>query len=66
VPARDDLMEAYEVSPAVNRVANDDARLIEPLPPGAAAQAASPAANAPRTAAKAKVSNKSSDEPTLF
>ena len=36
VPAPDDLVEAYEVSPAVNRVANDDARLIEPLPPGAA------------------------------
>jgi putative SOS response-associated peptidase YedK len=56
VPARDDLLEAYEVSPAVNRAANDDARLIEPLPPGAAQQ----------PAAKAKVPSKSSDEPTLF
>ncbi len=29
-PAPDDLLECYEVSPAVNRVAKDDARLIEP------------------------------------
>jgi hypothetical protein len=59
-------VEAYEVSSAVNRVANDDARLIEPLPPGPVAQAAPPAANAPLTAAKPKASNKRSDEPTLF
>lgn len=31
MPAREDLLEAYEISPAVNRVANDDARLIEPV-----------------------------------
>ncbi len=30
MPARDGLLAAYEVSPAVNRVANDDASLIEP------------------------------------
>jgi putative SOS response-associated peptidase YedK len=66
VPARDELVEAYEVSPAVNRVANDDARLIERLSPGTAAQAAPPAANAPRTAANPKASDKRSDEPTLF
>ncbi len=29
-PAREGLVEAYEVSPAVNRVANDDVRLTEP------------------------------------
>jgi len=28
-PAPDDLLEAYEVSTAVNRTANDDAKLIE-------------------------------------
>jgi putative SOS response-associated peptidase YedK len=33
-PAPDDLLEAYEVSTAVNRVANDDAKLIEPLAAG--------------------------------
>lgn len=30
LPARDDAMEAYQVSPAVNRVANDTAALIAP------------------------------------
>ncbi len=29
-PAPDDLLEAYEVSTAVNRVANDNAQLLEP------------------------------------
>jgi putative SOS response-associated peptidase YedK len=32
VPARDDLLEAYEVSPAVNRADNDGPELIEPAP----------------------------------
>jgi putative SOS response-associated peptidase YedK len=31
VPATDDLMEAHEVSPAVNKVANDSPELIEPV-----------------------------------
>ena len=30
-PARDELLEAYEVSSAVNRTANDSAALVEPL-----------------------------------
>jgi putative SOS response-associated peptidase YedK len=30
-PAPESLLEAYEISPAVNRVANDSAALIEPL-----------------------------------
>jgi hypothetical protein len=30
-PAREGVVEVYEVSPAVNRVANDDARLTEPV-----------------------------------
>jgi putative SOS response-associated peptidase YedK len=34
-PAPDGLLEAYEVSPAVNRTANDGATLIEPLGVGA-------------------------------
>jgi putative SOS response-associated peptidase YedK len=29
-PAPDDLFEAYEISPAVNKVANDEAALLEP------------------------------------
>lgn len=28
-PASDDLLEAYEVSTAVNRTANDDPKLVE-------------------------------------
>jgi putative SOS response-associated peptidase YedK len=31
VPAPEDLLECYEVSPAVNRVANDEPSLIEPV-----------------------------------
>jgi putative SOS response-associated peptidase YedK len=34
-PAPDDLLEAYEVSTAVNRTANDNAKLVERLAPGA-------------------------------
>ena len=37
VPAPEDLFEAYEISTAVNRTANDSADLMEPLAPGAAA-----------------------------
>ena len=47
-PAPDDLLEAYEISTAVNRVANDNPRLIEPM--AANAEPAKPAAR--RTAAK--------------
>jgi putative SOS response-associated peptidase YedK len=35
-PADDNLLEAYEISPAVNRVANDSPELIAPAPPQAA------------------------------
>jgi len=33
VPAPENLFEAYEISPAVNRTANDSPSLIEPLAP---------------------------------
>jgi putative SOS response-associated peptidase YedK len=47
VPAPEDLFEAYEISTAVNRTANDSADLMEPLAPGAAAPMdARPAATA--------------------
>jgi len=65
VPARDDLLEAYEISPAVNRVANDDARLIEPVFAAAAAVTppapAEPIAETNPTAAK-----KPDDQASLF
>ena len=35
-PARDNLLEAYEISTAVNRVANDNPKLIEPVAANAA------------------------------
>ena len=35
-PAPDDLLEAYRVSTAVNRTANDNPKLMEPVVPGAA------------------------------
>jgi putative SOS response-associated peptidase YedK len=52
-PAPDALLEAYPVSLAINRVANDDARLIEPLTE-AQAQAEAAASAPPKPAAKAK------------
>jgi putative SOS response-associated peptidase YedK len=39
-PAPENLLEAYEISPAVNRVANDSQALIEPLAPPQSATAA--------------------------
>jgi SOS response associated peptidase (SRAP) len=47
VPARDGLLEAYAVSPAVNRADNDGPELVEPAPaeqpPTAEADAGTPA-----------------------
>ncbi|MGH6975855.1 MAG: SOS response-associated peptidase [Stellaceae bacterium] len=39
-PAPDNLLEAYEVSTAVNRVANDDAKLVQPILAGARSEPA--------------------------
>jgi putative SOS response-associated peptidase YedK len=63
VPARDDLLEAYEISSAVNRVANDSEALIAPLAANdAAGAAAAPVVNE----AKPKRAKKDSDQPSLF
>jgi putative SOS response-associated peptidase YedK len=53
-PASEDLLEAYEVAPAVNRTANDDAKLIEPLARGATPEqaAAKPASRSPKRGKK--------------
>ena len=51
-PAPEALLECYEVSPAVNRVANDSAELIAPA--SAAAGAASPATEPKSAPAKPK------------
>jgi putative SOS response-associated peptidase YedK len=56
-PADEGLLEAYPISPAVNRVANDSEALIAP---GSGQDAAAPV---PRPKPKSK---KSDDQPTLF
>jgi putative SOS response-associated peptidase YedK len=62
-PADEGLLEVYEVSTAVNRVANDFAALIAPVPAGAA-----PAAmNAPAVKEKKiKQPKPSDDQASLF
>jgi putative SOS response-associated peptidase YedK len=61
-PAPDGLLEAYDISPAVNRTANDGPALIEPVgrqpPPGAV----EPPAATPRKPARAKDER----QPSLF
>ena len=61
-PAPDDLFEAYPVSTDVNRVANDNAKLLEPLAPGAPEPppAPKPPARAPKRA------KKDEDQTSLF
>jgi putative SOS response-associated peptidase YedK len=65
VPARDDLLEGYEISTAVNRVANDDARLVEPVTVVSDA-AARPAQAAPPAHAKPKSAGKRDDQASLL
>jgi putative SOS response-associated peptidase YedK len=66
VPARDDLLEAYQVSPAVNRVANDSAALIAPYVETADEPAAAQKTNANEADAKPKSSNKPSGQLSLL
>jgi putative SOS response-associated peptidase YedK len=49
-PAPENLLEAYEISTAVNRTANDNPKLLEPVGPSQPALAPEPAA--PKAAAK--------------
>jgi len=61
MPAREGLLEAYEISPAVNRTANDGPKLIEPVsaqPPAPPDPA--PAEKAPARRAKKKDERQSS------
>lgn len=62
VPAHEDLVEAYEISSAVNRVANDSQALLAPAT-AADAEAAQTAQPAGR---KRKAANKDSDQASLF
>jgi putative SOS response-associated peptidase YedK len=58
-PAREDLFEAYEISTAVNRVANDSPELIAPATAADTERAAAvpPAAKASSREAKSKAAN---------
>ena len=63
VPAPESLFEAYEISAAVNRVANDSAELLEPL----AARSAQPATPEPLAPAKrSKRPKKDERQSSLF
>jgi len=62
-PADEALLEVYEVSTAVNRVANDSAVLIAPVPAGAAQAAADPPAAKEK---KAKQPKPSDGQASLF
>jgi putative SOS response-associated peptidase YedK len=59
-PAPEGLLECYEVSPLVNNVANDDARLVEPAPNANADRSAM----APAPAAGGRKND--DDQPSLF
>ncbi len=62
-PAPETLLEAYEISTAVNRTANDNPKLLEPV--GAAApEPANPAA--PKPAARVKRGKKDGGQGALF
>lgn len=61
VPARDDLLEGYEISPAVNRVANDSPELIKPY--SAPPEPAAPAERKPETKPRRR---KDSGQGSLF
>jgi putative SOS response-associated peptidase YedK len=62
-PAPEGLLEAYPISTAVNRVANDNPKLLEPAAPDAAAPAASEKADKRAPAKRAK---KNSGQGALF
>jgi putative SOS response-associated peptidase YedK len=66
VPAPDDLLEAYQVSPAVNRVANDSEALIAPYVEAADEAAALKTASASPPDAKPKPPKGSPDQLSLL
>jgi len=64
-PAPDDLLEANEVSTAVNRAANDSPALVEPLVAAASPDEVAPTPKKEKPAAKKK-SLKDDGQPSLF
>lgn len=65
-PARDELLEAYEISTAVNRVANDSEALIAPAAAAGSARAAPAPAEASASPAVAKPAKKRGGQASLF
>ncbi len=64
-PAPENLLEAYPVSTDVNRIANDNPKLVEPMAAGAEpAPVAKPKPAAPR--ARAKRAKKDDGQGALF
>jgi putative SOS response-associated peptidase YedK len=62
-PAPEGLLEAYEVSTAVNRTANDNPKLVEPFAGGGEV---APAPKPPSTRTRAKREKKNSGQASLF
>jgi putative SOS response-associated peptidase YedK len=65
-PADEALLEVYEVSTAVNRVANDSAALIAPVPAGAPQSAMSPPDAKEKKEKKVKQPKPSDGQASLF
>jgi putative SOS response-associated peptidase YedK len=67
-PADDTLLEAYEISTAVNRVVNDSAALLAPLstPPAAAEPSTAAPVNTASKSAKPKKPTLPDDQASLF
>jgi hypothetical protein len=65
-PADEGLLEVYEISNAVNRVINDSAALIAPVPAGAVQSAVSPPADKEKKEKKAKQPKPSDGQASLF
>jgi putative SOS response-associated peptidase YedK len=61
-PADEELLEVYEVSPAVNRVANDNEALVAPF----SAAASAPVLPEPPKKAKLKKAKEPDDQASLF
>jgi hypothetical protein len=66
-PAADDVLEAYEISTAVNRVANDSETLLQPASAAPAAPLASEQPAETKTkSARAKKPKAPDDQASLF
>ena len=65
-PAGEGLLEVYEVSTAVNRVVNDSAALIAPVPAGAAPAAMNPPDAKEKKEKKIKQPKPSDGQASLF